>query len=237
MSSSFSTVINFGMLSLLRRLHRLHIQFCLEAESEQTRIKYTRVEGHKNKDGHHHPKTCDVSPIDNEQIAEAVERARDSAKRMTDTLGMAELLKKHNCWENPPTPVLDKKQELHNEDDFDDNILADDDVVTNLLQEDISADDPEDVASGVLQLTSAGIIGNDLSNRLQHYTNHPSRDFQGLHCQCLKSVMCQRRHPLILSIARMLKLSTMAKHYVLTRQQLCGYFKRVKESLLTVFSE
>lgn len=154
------------MLGLLRQLHRLHIQFCLEAESEQSRINYPRVEAHKNKDGYHHPNTCDVSPIDNKQIVEAVERARDSAKRMTDALGMAELLKKSNCWENPPTPVLDNKEELHDEDEFDDDALADNDVVRNLLQEDISADDPEDVASGVSQLTSAGIIENDLSDRL-----------------------------------------------------------------------
>ena len=52
MSSVFSTVINFGLLGLLRRLNRTHIQFCLESESQETRIKYPRLETHKVKDGH-----------------------------------------------------------------------------------------------------------------------------------------------------------------------------------------
>jgi len=38
MSSIFSTVINFGMLCLLCQLHRMNIQFCLEAESQETGI-------------------------------------------------------------------------------------------------------------------------------------------------------------------------------------------------------
>ena len=40
MSGVFSTVINFGMLGLLRRLHRLDIQCSLQAESHETGIKY-----------------------------------------------------------------------------------------------------------------------------------------------------------------------------------------------------
>ena len=39
MSSTFSTVINSGMLGLLRRLHRMHIQACQEAKSEETGIR------------------------------------------------------------------------------------------------------------------------------------------------------------------------------------------------------
>ena len=49
MSSIFSTVINFGMLRLLCQLHRMNIQFCLEAESQETGIRYPRIEAHKPK--------------------------------------------------------------------------------------------------------------------------------------------------------------------------------------------
>ena len=38
MTSIFSTVINFGMLGLLRRLHHLQIQANLQAESIETGI-------------------------------------------------------------------------------------------------------------------------------------------------------------------------------------------------------
>ena len=44
MTSTFSTVINVRMLGLLRRLHRLQIQFRLEAESAQNGIRYPHCE-------------------------------------------------------------------------------------------------------------------------------------------------------------------------------------------------
>ena len=49
MSSAFSTVINFGMLCLFRRLHRVYIQYCLEFKSETTQITYPRLEAHKKR--------------------------------------------------------------------------------------------------------------------------------------------------------------------------------------------
>jgi len=52
MSSTFSTVINFGVLGFLQRLNRLQIQIKLESECDQTKIRYPRVEAHRKKDGH-----------------------------------------------------------------------------------------------------------------------------------------------------------------------------------------
>ena len=47
MSSVFSTVINFSMLSLVRRLHRLQIQCTLQANSEETSgIVFPRIQQH-----------------------------------------------------------------------------------------------------------------------------------------------------------------------------------------------
>ena len=54
MSSTFSTMVNFSLLGLLNRLHRLNIQCTLESEAEQTGIMHPRVETHKksgSKDG------------------------------------------------------------------------------------------------------------------------------------------------------------------------------------------
>ena len=51
MTTTFSTVINVGMLGLIRRLHRLQIQIRLEAESAQNGIRYPHCEKHNNKDG------------------------------------------------------------------------------------------------------------------------------------------------------------------------------------------
>ena len=51
MTSTFSTIINFGMLGLLRRLHRLQIQANLQAEATQTGVVFPRADKHRSKDG------------------------------------------------------------------------------------------------------------------------------------------------------------------------------------------
>ncbi len=106
MSSTFSTIINFGLLGLLRLLHRLHIQTCNEAQWDETGIKYPKVEAHKKKDGHAvSTSTCSES-VSNEDIARKVEGGKEMAKMRMVELGMAELLRESKCWENPPAPVL-----------------------------------------------------------------------------------------------------------------------------------
>ena len=46
MTSTFSIIINFSLLDLLNRLHRLYIQLQLKAQSEQTGIEYPRFSAH-----------------------------------------------------------------------------------------------------------------------------------------------------------------------------------------------
>ena len=73
LSSTFSTVINFGMLGLSRRLNRIHIQLCLEAESSM--ITYPRNDPHKKKSGYDQPNVCCVQSITNETIECAIKNA------------------------------------------------------------------------------------------------------------------------------------------------------------------
>ena len=58
--STFSTVINFGMLELLRRLHCLHTKFTLQAECSDDVI-IPRVKKHQQKV----EKVCILSEITN----------------------------------------------------------------------------------------------------------------------------------------------------------------------------
>ena len=44
MSTVFSSVLNFSILGLLRRLHRLNIQSILQADAEKSGIKFPRME-------------------------------------------------------------------------------------------------------------------------------------------------------------------------------------------------
>ena len=53
MNSRFSTIINLGMLGLVRRLHRLKIQLSLETQSEQTGISYPNVQASKSRTDQH----------------------------------------------------------------------------------------------------------------------------------------------------------------------------------------
>ena len=168
LSSTFSTVINFGMLGLLRRLHRLHVQFCLQAQSEETGIRYPSIEAHKNKDGQHNPNICCVCPVTNKEIMEAVKRAREKAKKTIEALGMAGVLQKNKVSENPPIPVLKKDEVICDDEDDDmDDALAGDEAIPQLLQEANSSQDPEEVASGISHLTNAGMIGKNLTDRLE----------------------------------------------------------------------
>ena len=68
MSNVFSTVINFGVLGLLRRLHRLQIQLNLESKSNATKIIYPRQLKSEDKNC----KLFGVDSITNSEIEEAV---------------------------------------------------------------------------------------------------------------------------------------------------------------------
>lgn len=158
MSSIFSTVINFGMLGLLRRLHRMHVQFCLEAESQKTGIKYPRIEAHKAKDGHGKTTFQSVGSVTDKEIAKAVMDSKEEAKEMIKDLGMFELLHSKDCWENPPTPLLEEADAYDDDDDMQDEDVAGDGVTTELLQEANSSQDNDAVASGISDLFKAGMI-------------------------------------------------------------------------------
>jgi hypothetical protein len=51
MTSSFSTIINFSMLGLMRRLHRLQLQSQLQAEASTSGVVYPVVTTHGKKSG------------------------------------------------------------------------------------------------------------------------------------------------------------------------------------------
>ena len=91
MSSIFSTVINFGMLGLLRRLHRLQIQLTVQAET-QDKICFPRLLKHQHKVGKNaiNDSIC-LLKVSNEQILNAVERGHAKAKGMIEQLGMTDL--------------------------------------------------------------------------------------------------------------------------------------------------
>ena len=159
MSSVFSTVINFNMLGLLQRFHRLHIQTVLESESDETTIKYPHVEAHKKKDGHSCTNICATHSVSLEDVAKSVEQACEKAKETVTELGMSDLLKKHQNWDKPPVCFLQCDEGFEDEDDQQEDEFAEDSV-----QEDTV--DPEEVLSSISQLSNAKLIDDEMVNHL-----------------------------------------------------------------------
>jgi len=166
LSSTFSTVINFALLGLLQRLHRLHIQFCLQAERGNTGIKYPQVDSHKNKEGHSKQDSITMlSSLTNNKIAEAVETAKKKAQEVIQSLGMAEELEKSKCWDDPPIPNL-KGMNIKEEDEEEDE--NDDDNMEDLSSYEVPdyADDPMEIQTSIQELEDSGIVDKDLKSRL-----------------------------------------------------------------------
>ena len=70
-TSTFSAVLNFSVLGLLRRLHRLNIQVTLQANSEDAISK----EKHHSNEGKNKLSKSSLTEIKDKDIAEAVQRA------------------------------------------------------------------------------------------------------------------------------------------------------------------
>ena len=87
MSSVFSTIINFGMLGLLQRLHRLQVQFTIQADANSG-IVFPRLLKNQSKEGKNAMKKCCLSEVTNEKILSAVEKAEGDAKKAMEKLGM-----------------------------------------------------------------------------------------------------------------------------------------------------
>ena len=126
MSSIYSTVINFGMPGLLRRLHRLQIQLAIQAET-QADIVYPRLLKHQHKVGKNAEKdSITLLMASNEQILGAVQRGQTRAKAMIEELGMSDLYIKHSLWDSNIRIKgidggIDRGSENNDDDDNDDS--------------------------------------------------------------------------------------------------------------------
>ena len=86
MSNVFSTMINFGVLGLLQRIHILQIQVNLESKSNITRIVYPRQLAHQKTEANN--SIFPVNSITNAEIEEAVKKGLLRAKEAIEELGM-----------------------------------------------------------------------------------------------------------------------------------------------------
>ena len=100
MSPTFSTMINFTVLGLIRRLHKLQIQVDLESVSEATGIIYPHKVAHEKKSGINSNSMYICENITNKSIEDAVQSSLHKVKATMEDLGMKDLLMKEKQWDN-----------------------------------------------------------------------------------------------------------------------------------------
>ena len=119
MTGTFSTIINFNMLGLLRRMHKLQILEKLQSisESDTHGISFPRQEKYgRKKEGSQVYSSFPIEEITDDSIEKIFKAAVKRAKKCMDKLGMTEDLQKAKIWENPP---IAKSLKLEQEDDDD----------------------------------------------------------------------------------------------------------------------
>ena len=88
MSTVFSSVLNFSILGLLHRLHRLNILAMLQVDAEKSGIRFPRVEKYIERSGTKSYVAPSVASITNQEISKAVENALGRAKETLVNLEM-----------------------------------------------------------------------------------------------------------------------------------------------------
>ena len=96
MTPTISKMVNFNILGLLRRIHKLQIQIEIESQSSSIGIIFpnTTVKGNDRENQH------SVKTITNANIEEAVRSALQKAKNSIKHLGMKDLLVQSDNWDN-----------------------------------------------------------------------------------------------------------------------------------------
>lgn len=96
MRGTISTMINFSLLSILQRLHKLSIKEDLQSQSEteQHKINFPRLEIHHKKVGHGKQEAQFFNQLTEKAIYAVLERAENQAKEAITILSMADEMKK-----------------------------------------------------------------------------------------------------------------------------------------------
>ena len=170
MSSVFSTVLNFSVLGLLRRLHRINIQQTLQADL-QSAVKFPNLEKYRNKEG---KKISEPLRIKDDEIDEAVQRAKAKARNTIQEMGMDKLLKVHSVWDKENTDLL---AEIQDDDDDDDNVddnTPDDENDENAygcdslaIIEEVCLETKEQVSNDIQSAYDVGLLSKEGKEKLQ----------------------------------------------------------------------
>ena len=174
MTITFSTVINFGMLGLLRRLHRLQIQANLQAESIETGIVFPRARRHLSKDdGQSSYQKHSLEKITDESIYEAVKRAQISAMASIEKLGMLKLLQKNKIFDSISIPNEgDILEDLKEEEEEEVDESERDAKIESQIQE-VCVVDASEITEDINLLSKSGYIDVEVKEKLSRQKSVP----------------------------------------------------------------
>ena len=124
MTPTISKMVNFNILGLLRRIHKLQIQIEIESQSSSIGIIFpnTTAKGNDRENQH------SVKTITNANIEEAVRSALQKSKNSIQHLGMKDLLVQNDNWDNVPFGDVGDVEENYGEhlvEENDDNVKDD----------------------------------------------------------------------------------------------------------------
>ena len=164
--STFSTIVNFSLLAMLQRLHKIAIKEDLEslAEKESHEINCGRDKIHKRKSGHGTMEQFTLADLNDQKIHDILQGAQERAKIDVTTLGMADDLKQMNKFDTPPIPA--SLQCLVEEEDNDDNVDEEDEIFNELEKEIESNEQCQKIEStfneDITKLQSINVIDSEV---------------------------------------------------------------------------
>ena len=183
MSGIFSMTINFGMLCLLKRLHRLDIILSLQAQSDNLGIKYPTPAKKKHLESSGsilEARTSSFQCFTNGIIEEYIEKALKSAKVSIENLGMRKLLEKHKLWNLFKCKEADEKgknkgkgkRDDHNDDEDDDYEEEEDDEGDSIVTDSASGTDEElthlsTIKDDIRMLTDNNLLNPQSADKFQ----------------------------------------------------------------------
>ena len=86
------------------------------------------------------------------------------AKETINELGMSEHLHKHNSWDTPPICFLQDEEFMDDDDQYEDQY--EDQLNEGLIDEENISVDPDEVSSGITELSNVKIIDKEMTNNL-----------------------------------------------------------------------
>ena len=155
MTTTFSTIINFSMLGLMRRLHRLQLQSQLHAESHTSGVVYPVDRTHQKKSGTRDFVPHSLKSISNSEILETVIKANARAKEKIKELGMEVL--------NVEKEEFCTKYSNDDGEQSDQEVEQNSTVINDVVRE-VCMDDPEHIKSDIQILSS--IVSDGVKDRL-----------------------------------------------------------------------